>query len=47
MPRRKPKPESSQSTPEMVADLSCEEMRRMYKDGRLTANEEEQRRLKP
>ncbi len=36
MPLRKPKPESEQSIPEMVADLSREEMRRMYKDGKLT-----------
>ena len=38
--------EAEQSIPEMVADLSREEMRRMYKDGKLTAIEE-QRNLKP
>ena len=36
MPRHTPTPESEQSIPEMVADLSREEMRRMYKDGKLT-----------
>ena len=36
MPRRNPKPKSEQSILEMVADLSREEMRRMYKDGKLT-----------
>ena len=34
MPRH-PKTESSQSIPEMVADLTREEMIRMYKDGKL------------
>ena len=37
MPRHTPTPESSQSIPEMVAELTREEMRRIYKDGKLTA----------
>ena len=37
MPRRQTKPESEQSIPEMVEDISREEMRRWYKDGKLTA----------
>ena len=36
MPRRTPKPESEQSIPEMVDDVTREEMCRMYKDGTLT-----------
>lgn len=35
MPRRTP-PESEQSIPEMVEDVTREEMRQMYKDGKLT-----------
>lgn len=37
MPRKTKKPEDEQSIPEMVEDLSREEARRMYKDGKLTA----------
>ena len=36
MPRHPKAPESAQSIPEMVADVSREEMRRMYKDGKAT-----------
>lgn len=39
MPRRQTKPESEQSIPEMVDGLSREEVRRWYKDGKLTAQE--------
>ena len=37
MPRRKVKTESSQSIPEMADEVTREEMRLMYKDGKLTA----------
>ena len=37
MPRRTPTPESEQSIPEMVDEVTREEMRLMYKDGKLTA----------
>ena len=37
MPHRITTPESEQSILEMVADLTREEMRRMYKDGKLTS----------
>ena len=40
MPHCKPKPEFEQSIPEMVDDVARVEMRRMYKDGKLTAIEE-------
>jgi hypothetical protein len=33
---RKPKPESEQSIPEMVDDITRVEKRRMYKDSKLT-----------
>ena len=36
MPRHTPTPESEQSIPEMVDDVAREEMRQMYKDGKLT-----------
>ena len=36
MPHRTPPPESTQSIPEIVAELTREEMRQMYKDGKLT-----------
>lgn len=37
MTRHIPTPESSQSIPEMVDEVTREEMRQMYKDGKLTA----------
>ena len=37
MPRRKPKPESEQSIPEMVDDLARQEVATWNKDGRLTS----------
>ena len=36
MPRHPKTPESEQTIPEMVDDVACEEMRRMYKEGKLT-----------
>ena len=37
MPRRNKSPESAQSIPEMADEVTREEMRLMYKDGKLTA----------
>ena len=37
MSRRTPSPESSQSIPEMADDVTHEETRQMYRDGKLTA----------
>ena len=37
MSRRTPSPESSQSIPKMADDVTREEMRQMYRDGKLTA----------
>ncbi|MBP5545366.1 MAG: hypothetical protein ILM98_14940 [Kiritimatiellae bacterium] len=36
MPRRKPNPESEQSIPEMVDELTRQEIATWYKDGKLT-----------
>ena len=36
MPRRTPTPESSQSIPEMVDELTRQEIATWYKDGKLT-----------
>ena len=36
MPRRKPTPESEQSIPEMVDELTRQEIATWYKDGKLT-----------
>ena len=37
MAQRKVKPEDEKSIPEMVDEVTCVEMRQMYKDGKLTA----------
>ena len=37
MAQRKVKPEDEKSIPEMADDVTREEMRQMYKDGKLTA----------
>ena len=36
MPRRKPKPESEQSIPEMVDERTRQEIATWYKDGKLS-----------
>ena len=45
MPRRTPKPESEQSIPEMVDELTRQEIATWYKDGKLTPHGREMAKL--
>ena len=45
MPRRTPTPESEQSIPEMVDELTRQEIATWYKDGKLTPHGREMAKL--